>query len=48
LQGQLSGFSTDRLIRFLILLGHDVQVRVTERPRSAKPGHRAFRVMGAA
>jgi predicted XRE-type DNA-binding protein len=46
-RGQLSGFSTDRLIRFLIMLGHDVQVTVKERPRSAKVGHRAFRVLSS-
>jgi predicted XRE-type DNA-binding protein len=32
--GQLSGFSIERLIRFLVLLGHDVQITVKSRSRS--------------
>jgi predicted XRE-type DNA-binding protein len=32
--GQLSGFSIERLIRFLVLLGHDVHITVKSRPRS--------------
>lgn len=32
--GQLDGFSTDRLIRFLNVLGRDVRIVVTAKPRS--------------
>lgn len=32
--GQLDGFSTDRLIRFLNALGRDVRILVTLKPRS--------------
>lgn len=30
-RGKLSGFSLDRLVRFLVLLGSDVQITVKER-----------------
>lgn len=33
-RGRLSGFSLGRLVRFLILLGSDVQIVVKARPRS--------------
>ncbi len=34
-RGRLSGFSIDRLLRFLMLLGHDIEITVkTRRPRS--------------
>jgi predicted XRE-type DNA-binding protein len=33
-RGRLSGFSIDRLLRFLILLGHDVEIIIKSRPRS--------------
>jgi len=33
-QGRLSGFSIERLIRFLLLLGRDVEIAVKDRPRS--------------
>lgn len=33
LNGKLSGFSTDRLFRFLNALGSDVEIRVVPRPR---------------
>ena len=33
-QGKLSGFSIERLIRFLLLLGRDVEITVKRRPRS--------------
>lgn len=33
-QGKLSGFSIERLIRFLLLLGRDVEITVKGRPRS--------------
>jgi len=32
--GQLDGFSTDRLIRFLNVLGRDVRIVVTAKPHS--------------
>lgn len=40
LRGQLAGFSTDKLIHFLTLLGQDVVIviRPTE-PHSRRPGH---------
>jgi predicted XRE-type DNA-binding protein len=31
-RGRLSGFSLDRLVRFLNALGHDVEIRVGPRP----------------
>ena len=34
LQGKLSGFSTERLFRFLNALGSDVEIRVTTKFRS--------------
>jgi len=33
-QGKLSGFSIERLIRLLLLLGRDVEITVKGRPRS--------------
>ena len=33
-QGKLSGFSIERLVRFLLLLGRDVEITVKDRPRS--------------
>ena len=33
-QGKLSAFSIERLMRFLVLLGRDVEIAVKERPRS--------------
>jgi predicted XRE-type DNA-binding protein len=33
-RGRLSGFSVERLLRFLMLLGHDVEITVKSRPRS--------------
>lgn len=39
LNGRLSGFSTDRLIRFLNALGRDVDIVIKFKPRSRKPGH---------
>ena len=33
-QGKLSGFSIERLIRFLVLLGRDVEITVKDKPRS--------------
>lgn len=34
-RGRLAGFSLDRLVRFLVLLGSDVEIVVKPRPRSA-------------
>ena len=33
-RGRLSGFSIDRLLRFLMVLGHDIEITVKSRPRS--------------
>jgi predicted XRE-type DNA-binding protein len=33
-QGRLSGFSIERLLRFLLLLGRDVEIAVKEKPKS--------------
>ncbi len=33
-RGRISGFSIERLLRFLVLLGHDVEITVKSRPRS--------------
>src|ERR1700747_107141 len=38
LRGQLSGFSTERLMRFLTLLGRDVEIVVKTAPRSRRHG----------
>lgn len=42
-RGRLSGFSLERLVRFLILLGRDVEIVVKERG-PAKRGHARFLV----
>ena len=34
-RGRLAGFSLDRLVRFLVLLGNDVKIVVTPRTRTA-------------
>lgn len=39
LRGQLSGFSTERLMHFLTLLGRDVEISVKAAPRSRRQGH---------
>jgi predicted XRE-type DNA-binding protein len=39
LRGRLSGFSTERLMRFLTALGSNVQIVVHHRPRARGPGH---------
>jgi predicted XRE-type DNA-binding protein len=46
LRGQLSGFSTGRLMHFLTLLGRDVEIVVTPAPRSRRQGR--IRVAAAA
>ena len=33
-RGRLAGFSIDRLLRFLMLLGNDIEIKVKARPRS--------------
>ena len=35
-RGRLAGFSLDRLVRFLVLLGSDVKIVV--KPRASRPG----------
>ena len=39
LRGQLTGFSTERLMHFLTLLGRDVEIVVKRAPRSRRQGH---------
>ena len=46
LRGQLAGFSTERLIHFLTLLGRDVEIVVRTAPRSRRQGR--VRVVAAA
>jgi predicted XRE-type DNA-binding protein len=46
LRGQLSGFSTERLMHLLTLLGRDVEIIVKPAPRSRRRGH--FRVVATA
>ena len=36
-RGRLSGFSLDRLVRFVVLLGYDVEIVVKKRSRSRRP-----------
>jgi predicted XRE-type DNA-binding protein len=43
LRGRLDGFSTDRLLRFITLLGYDVQIRLSKAPPHTQ-GH--MEVMG--
>jgi predicted XRE-type DNA-binding protein len=45
LRGQLSGFSTERLMHFLTLLGRDVEITVKPAPRSRRQGQ--LRVVAA-
>jgi len=45
-RGQLSGFSTERLMHFLTLLGRDVEISVKAAPRSRRQGH--LRVVASA
>jgi len=33
-QGKLSGFSVERLMRFLLRLGRDIEINVREKPKS--------------
>ena len=46
LRGQLSGFSTERLMCFLTMLGRDVEIIVKRPPRSRRQGR--FRVSATA
>lgn len=46
LRGQLSGFSTERLMHFLTLLGRDIEITVKPASRSRRQGH--LRVIAAA
>jgi len=46
LRGQLSGFSAERLMHFLTLLGRDVEIVVKPAPRSRRLGR--LRVIAAA
>jgi predicted XRE-type DNA-binding protein len=46
LRGQLSGFSTDRLMQFLTLLGRDVDIVLKQAPRARRRGQ--VRVVAAA
>jgi predicted XRE-type DNA-binding protein len=43
--GRLDGFSTERLIRFLNVLGRDVRIVVSKKPRSRR--HARFTVKAA-
>ncbi|MGH9789506.1 MAG: helix-turn-helix domain-containing protein [Candidatus Acidiferrales bacterium] len=38
-RGRLSGFSLERLLRFLLQLGRDVEIVVKKRPRSRSQAH---------
>jgi predicted XRE-type DNA-binding protein len=46
LRGRLSGFSTERLMHFLTLLGRDVEIVIKTAPRSRRQGR--LRVVAAA
>jgi predicted XRE-type DNA-binding protein len=39
LRGKLTGFSTDRLLRFLNALDRDVEIVIKRKPRSRKHAH---------
>jgi predicted XRE-type DNA-binding protein len=45
LRGQLSGFSAERLMHFLTLLGRDIEITIKRAPRSRRHGH--LRVVAA-
>ncbi len=38
MRGRLSGFSVERLLRLLLALGSDVEIRVKSKPESHTPG----------
>ena len=46
MNGQLSGFSLERLVRFLNALDRDVEIVVRRRPRSRERGQTKVRVAG--
>jgi predicted XRE-type DNA-binding protein len=46
LNGQLHGFSLERLVRFLNALDRDVEIVVRRRPRSREHGETRVRVAG--
>lgn len=47
-RGRLTDFSLERLLHFLLLLGHDVQITVTPKPHSSrKPPTLAVSAAGA-
>ena len=46
MNGQLHGFSMERLVRFLNALDRDVEIVVTRRPRSRTRGQTKVRVAG--
>jgi predicted XRE-type DNA-binding protein len=46
LNGQLHGFSLERLVRFLNALDRDVEIVVRRRPRSREHGRTRVRVAG--
>lgn len=39
MRGRISGFSVERLFDILNLLGHDVEVRVSEEERAPEEAH---------
>src|ERR1700680_1829116 len=48
MRGRLTDFSIERLVGFLLLLGHDVQITVTPKPHSSrKPPTLEVNAMGA-
>jgi hypothetical protein len=48
-RGRLTDFSIERLVGFLLLLGHDVQITVTPKPHSSrKPPTLEVNAMGRA
>lgn len=46
MNGQLHGFSLERLVRFLNALDRDVEIVVRRRPRSREQGRTRVRVVG--
>ena len=46
MNGQLSGFSLERLVRFLNALDRDVEIVVRRRPRSRNRGRTSVKVAG--
>jgi hypothetical protein len=47
-RGRLTDFSIERLVAFLLLLGHDVRITVTPKPRSSRrPPTLEVNAMGA-